>query len=70
MLKIKDTIVLEDDNEYVVVFKTIINDLIHYYLIDINNHLNIKFCYEEDDSLIETQDPETIKKIITSILQK
>ena len=70
MLKVKDTIILEDNNEYVVVFKTTINDLIYYYLIDLNNDLNIKFCYEKDDCLIETKDPEIITKIITAIVQK
>lgn len=64
MINIKDTLVLDDDNEYVVVSKANYNNLTYYYLLDKYHNDNIKFCYEEEDSLVEVEDEKLIKELI------
>jgi len=70
-IDIKDTIVLSDDNEYVVVSKTYRNYDIYYYLIDKNNKNNIKFCMENtrNSSLIEIDDENLIKELLPLLLK-
>lgn len=56
---IKDTLTLDDNNEYVVVSK--VNC---YYLLDKNNNDNVKFCYEDNDELVEIEDKELNTKLL------
>ncbi len=64
MINVRDTLVLDDDNEYVVVSKTTYNDEIYYYILDKNNNENFKFCYQVNDELIEIEDDALIKNLI------
>ena len=64
MINIADQITLDDKNTYVVVSKVIFENKIYYYLIDIKKNDNIKFCYENGDSLVELND----KKLVTRLL--
>lgn len=68
MIKIKDILTLEDDREYVVSSKSDIDGFTYIYLVDINNHANIKFCkiiFQNDSlNLIEITDDETLKKVM------
>lgn len=63
-IEIKDLITLDDNNKYVVVSKTNYNEKNYYYLIDIKQSKNIKFCYFESDEMIEI----TNKELITELL--
>lgn len=58
IINIKDTLFLEDNNEYVVVSKIDYENKKYYCLIDINNSENLKFCYQENDELVELNDKE------------
>jgi len=64
MIEIKDTLTLNDNNEYVVASRVNYNEKIYYYLIDINNNSNIKFCYQDGEELVELND----KKLTTKLL--
>lgn len=64
MINIKDTLVLDDDNEYVVVSKANYNDKIYYYIINNKYNSDFKFCYQENDELVEIEDDKLIKELI------
>lgn len=61
-------ITLDDDNKYVIVSKVVIKNINYYYLIDINNVKNVKFCQEEREGetiiLKEITDKEVIINLI------
>lgn len=63
-IDIKDTLILSDYNEYVVVSKVEYEDKYYYYLVDINNNENLKFCYQNGDELVELND----EKLTTRLL--
>ena len=52
------------DNEYVVISKVKHNNKDYYYLIDKNNNKNIKFCYGDNDELVEIVDKELITLLL------
>lgn len=64
MINIKDTLVLDDENEYVVVSKANYNDKIYYYIINNNDNSDFKFCYQENDELVEIEEDKLIKELI------
>jgi len=70
-IDIKDTISLNDNNEYLVISKANYNNAIYYYLIDENNHENIKFCVEksENNSLLEIEDANLIKTLLPLFIE-
>lgn len=70
-IDIKDTIILSDDNEYVVTSKTSYKDDVYYFLIDENNYENIKFCKENiiNSSLLEVDDGALIKELLPLFLK-
>ena len=63
-----NVITLDDNNKYIIVSKIIIKDVNYYYLVDIHNVKNIKFCQEEqaEDAIIlkEINDKEVITNLI------
>ncbi|MBR3162334.1 MAG: hypothetical protein IKF19_06365 [Bacilli bacterium] len=63
-IDIKDILALNDNNEYVVTSIVNYDNKTYYYLVDIKNTSNIKFCYRENDELIEIEN----KKLITKLL--
>lgn len=64
-IDIKDRVTLNDNNEYVVVSKTNYQNKIYYYLVDMNNNENIKFCVEiSNNSLSEVIDKPLIQKLL------
>ena len=64
MINIKDTLVLDDDNEYVVVSKANYKDKTYYYIISNNDNSDFKFCYQDNDELVEIEDDKLIKELI------
>ena len=68
MINIKDSLILNDDNEYVVVSKTNYNNKEYYYILDKYNSNNYKFCYLENDELVEVEDAELIKTLLPLLL--
>ncbi len=68
MIDIKDVLTLSDGNQYGVVSKAIKDNKTYYYLMDINDNSNIKFCFEDRVGdridLIEVSDEKLIKKLL------
>ena len=64
MINIKDTLVLDDDNEYVVVSKVVYNEKNYYYILDKYESSNFKVCYLENDELVEIEDEKLVKTLI------
>lgn len=64
IINIKDSLLLDDNNEYVVISKTNYNNKSYYYLLDKNNHTNVKFCYSDNDDLLEITNPVLIQKLL------
>lgn len=62
-INIKDILTLDDDNEYVVVSKVNYENKNYCYLIDKKN-LNVKFCYEDKEELVEIEDKELVTKLL------
>ena len=64
IINVKDTLTLDDENEYVVISKVYYNNKNYYYLLDKNNYSNTLFCYEENDELVEINDKELTTKLL------
>ena len=69
MINIKDSLILDDDNEYVVVSKVNYENKIYYYLVDMNKHENIMFCYEDSEELVELNNKELTTKLMPLFLE-
>lgn len=59
----KDIITLDDDNKYVVVSKINYENKNYYYLVNSNNN-NLKFCYEDNEELVEITDKELTTRLL------
>ena len=68
-INIKDTLTLDDDNEYVVVSKITYENKNYYYLLDKNNTTNVMFCYEDNGDLVELNDKELTTKLLPLFLE-
>ena len=64
-INIKDILTLDDNNEYVVVNKNFYDNKNFYYLADLNNNTNVKFCYEDKDELVEINDKVLNTKLLS-----
>lgn len=69
-LNIKDIVTLSDDNKYQIISKTVYEDTVYYYLVDINDISNIKFLYENVDKLTELEDQELIKILLPRLFNE
>lgn len=69
IINIKDTLTLDDNNEYVVVSKVNYEKKNYYYLLDKNDNTNFKFCYEDKDDLVEIDDNKLNTKLLPLFLQ-
>ncbi len=63
-INIKDTLTLDDNNEYVVISKINYESKNYYYLLDKNNEENFKFCYEDNEELVEIEDKNLTTKLL------
>ena len=64
IINMKDTLTLDDNNEYVVVSKVNVDDKNYFYLIDKNDNSNVKFCYQDNDELVELNDKELVTRLL------
>ena len=64
MINLRNIITLSDDNEYIVVGKINYENIIYYYLVDINKNENAKFCFQQENGLVELNDKDLIQKLI------
>jgi hypothetical protein len=70
MLNIGDTVVLEDKCEYAITSKCYYEEKLYYYMIDIHNSENIKFCYEDNGDLVEINDGDKIQEMLPLFVNK
>ena len=65
-INIQDIITLDDQNEYVVVSKVLFKKDVYICIMDINNHLNIKYILVKDDylSIIDDNEVELLNILI------
>lgn len=63
----KDIIILDDENRYFVGKKINFENRNYYYISDIDNEGNIKFLYEDMNSLVEIEDNEFLEKVIVKM---
>jgi hypothetical protein len=68
MINIKDSLVLDDDNEYVVVSKVNYETKEYFYILDKFNNSNYKFCYLDNEELVEIEDEELTKILLPLLL--
>lgn len=68
-IDIRDTLTLDDNNEYVVVSKVNYENRNYYYLIDMNNPDNLMFCYEDNEDLVELKDKELTTRLLPLFLE-
>ncbi len=59
-----NVLTLSDGNEYVVVLKINKDNLNYFFLIDTNNDSNVKFCYQDNDELVEIEEPNKIRDLV------
>jgi len=64
-IELKDILTLDNNKEYVVLAKTIYNNLEYYYMMELKNRDEIKFCYLDGEDLVESLD----KELNTTLLQ-
>lgn len=69
-MDIKDILTLSDGNEYVIVSKITYENKIYLYLVDINNHNNIKICYLDNNEIVIVKDNNLIIKIMPLLLKE
>lgn len=69
IINIKDTLTLDDNNEYVVISKINYDNKNYYYLLDKNNNDNPKFCYEDNDELVEIDDRDLTAKLLPLFIE-
>lgn len=69
MIDIKDIVTLDDNNDYIVVSKLNYQEKTFYYLLDIYNDENIKFCYENNREFVEIEDKNLITNLLPLFLQ-
>ena len=65
-IELKDLLTIED-NEYTVANITKVKNKTYYYLINIDNITDFKFCYLEDNELYEELDKDNILELIKNI---
>lgn len=68
-IDVKDTLILDDNNEYVVVSKINYENKNYYYLIDTNEPDNLMICYEDKLELVELNDKELTTRLLPLFLE-
>lgn len=69
-INIKDVLTLDDNNKYVVVSKVYYDRKDYLYLVDINNNTNLKFCYVDNEEIIESNDKDLNTKLVPLFFDK
>jgi hypothetical protein len=68
MLDVKDIVTLDDGKNYAVVSKVVVDGVIYYYIMDIDDNTNFKYCSEKKTKdklkLVLVTDKQLTKKLI------
>lgn len=60
----QDILTLDDEKNYVVVSKALLENINYFYIVDIDNIENFKFVKIANDNLLEIKDKDLITKLI------
>ena len=63
-INIKDVLTLSDDKKYIVVSKIYYSGKDYLYLVDIDDNENLKFCYLDNDEVVEISDKELNTRLL------
>ena len=63
MIDVRDIITLKD-NKYMVISKDELEGKLYFYIANIEKNEDFKFCYLEDDYLVEINDSNLVQKLI------
>lgn len=63
MIDVRDIITLKDD-KYMVISKVELEGKLYFYIANIEKNEDFKFCYLEDDYLVEINDSNLVQKLI------
>ena len=69
IINIKDVLTLNDNNQYVVISQINYDNKNHYYLLDKNNYQNVKFCFEDNEELVEIDDKELTTRLLPLFIE-
>ena len=67
-MDVKDILTLSDDNEYLIAGKATYEHKVYLYLVDINNNKNIKFCYLDNDEVVEVEKEDLSEVLLLKLL--
>lgn len=63
MLEVRDIVTLKD-NKYMVISKVDLEGKFYFYIANIEKNEDFKFCYLDDDYLVEINNQALIQKLI------
>ena len=63
MIDVRDIITLKD-NKYMVISKVELEGKLYFYIANVEKNEDFKFCYLEDDYLVEINDSNLVQKLI------
>ena len=63
-IKIKDVVILENNEQYAVASNAIYNNTNYYYLISMKNNEDILICYLNQDEFITVTKPDLINNLL------
>ncbi len=63
MLEVRDIVTLKD-SKYMVISKVELDNKFYFYIANVEKNDDFKFCYLEEDYLIEINNKELIKRLI------
>jgi len=69
-INIKDILELSDNNRYIVVSKVFYDNKDYLYLVDVNDNDNLKFCYLDNDEIVEISDKDINTKLLPLFFDK
>ncbi len=69
-INIKDILELSDNNRYIVVSKVFYDNKDYLYLVDVNDNDNLKFCYLDNDEIVEISDKDINTRLLPLFLDK
>ncbi len=66
-MNLLNLVTLSDKNKYIVVSKADYNKKIYVCLVDIKNNQNIKYCYLENDEIVEINKEDLDQKLLLKL---
>ena len=62
-INVNDVLSLSNNNKYMVISKTIIDDVVYLYLINVNNPKDLRIVYLNDGNVTKVKDEALLNKL-------